>query len=330
MQLVGVPQHDLGHAGVPSTVPELPSGSAIFTVSLLPNALKWCALLGTCHLPEMVFGGNSLELVHEASGAALHFNALDALHAWRAEGLPPVQVPAAARWLDRSKPSRELIMDYDYTYTTPYHGSEQLLKLAPQGGLPDQASALGPAAPVSSSTTQAAELDKHQSDNAPTPAALWWEETTEQIDYELLQQRDPILFYDEVVLYEDELADNGVALLTVKTRVMPRCWFVLLRYWLRVDGALMRLRDARLFCPFSENPVEVPKVLREWSHREETFESLAKRGLPAMPASYADPTMALDVIKVVASKVETLCIDRSAVGLPSVAGVTNVARTPQA
>eukprot|EP00850_Spirogloea_muscicola_P021427 SM000249S08238 [mRNA] locus=s249:1124:3864:+ [translate_table: standard] len=319
----------------------------------------------------MVFGGNSLELVHEASGAALHFNALDALHAWRAEGLPPVQVPAAARWLDRSKPSRELMMDYDYTYTTPYHGSEQLLKLhdfaevqalrfqksslkgldatyvaliitgvqasglsscgcqAPHGGLPEQASSLSLAAPVSSSTTQAADLDKHQSDNAPMSAALRWEETTEQIDYELLQQRDPILFYDEVVLYEDELADNGVALLTVKTRVMPRCWFVLLRYWLRVDGALMRLRDARLFCPFSENPVEVPKVLREWSHREETFESLAKRGLPATPASYADPTMALDVIKVVASKVEKLCVDRSAVGLASGAGVTKVARKLQ-
>ena len=32
---------------------------------------------------------------------------------------------------------------------------------------------------------------------------------------------------------------------------MPRCWFVLLRFWLRVDGVLMRLRETRLCCPFA-------------------------------------------------------------------------------
>lgn len=36
-------------------------------------------LLGTIHLLEMVYGDNSLELVHEATGVNIHFNALDAL-----------------------------------------------------------------------------------------------------------------------------------------------------------------------------------------------------------------------------------------------------------
>jgi type 2A phosphatase activator TIP41 len=31
---------------------------------------------------------------------------------------------------------------------------------------------------------------------------------------------------------------------------MPRCWFVLLRLWLKVDGSMARLREARLFCRF--------------------------------------------------------------------------------
>ena len=31
-----------------------------------------------------------------------------------------------------------------------------------------------------------------------------------------LASKEPILFYDEVVLYEDELADSGVSFLTVK------------------------------------------------------------------------------------------------------------------
>jgi hypothetical protein len=29
---------------------------------------------------------------------------------------------------------------------------------------------------------------------------------------------------------------------------MRRCWLVLLRFFLRVDGSLVRLREARLFC----------------------------------------------------------------------------------
>jgi hypothetical protein len=35
-----------------------------------------------------------------------------------------------------------------------------------------------------------------------------------------------------------------------QVRVMPRCWFVLLRLWLKVDGSMARLRETRLFCRF--------------------------------------------------------------------------------
>jgi type 2A phosphatase activator TIP41 len=42
------------------------------------------------------------------------------------------------------------------------------------------------------------------------------------IDREMLQSREPILFYDDVTLYEDELHDHGVVQLNVKVRVMPR------------------------------------------------------------------------------------------------------------
>jgi type 2A phosphatase activator TIP41 len=59
-------------------------------------------VLGTMHLPQMVFGDNFLELVHEATGLKIHFNALDALRGWRQESLPPVQIPAAAKWTSRT------------------------------------------------------------------------------------------------------------------------------------------------------------------------------------------------------------------------------------
>jgi len=36
--------------------------------------------------------------------------------------------------------------------------------------------------------------------------------------------------------------------LSLKVRVMPRCWYVLMRFWLRVDNVLIRLRETRFFC----------------------------------------------------------------------------------
>ena len=54
--------------------------------------------LQTTHLPEMVFGESFVSIQNAQTGVKLHFNALDALKAWKQEALPPVQVPAAAKW----------------------------------------------------------------------------------------------------------------------------------------------------------------------------------------------------------------------------------------
>lgn len=48
-----------------------------------------------------------------------------------------------------------------------------------------------------------------------------WAPCEEQLDKALLLARDPILFYDEVLLYESELDDNGASQLCVKAR--PCC-----------------------------------------------------------------------------------------------------------
>ena len=136
-----------------------------------------------------------------------------------------------------------------------------------------------------------------------------WVPSTDALDKSLLLARDPILFYDEVPLYESELDDNGASQLHVKVgtltvpmqhdnsfrtqqmavlleehllwsltpegdkhwamfesnccalahecdgvhmqvRVMPKCWFVLLRFWLRVDRVLIRLYETRYLCDF--------------------------------------------------------------------------------
>ncbi|KAK2405110.1 TIP41-like protein [Trifolium repens] len=222
---------------------------------------EWEKKLATSHLPEMVFGENTLILKHLNSGTKIHFNAFDALCGWKQEALPPVEVPAAAKWKFRSKPFEEVILDYDYTFTTPYCGSGAI------------------------------EIEKELNGTkiSEETGNLHWEDCKEQIDLIALSSKEPILFYDEVVLYEDELADNGVSLLTVKVRVMPSSWFLLLQFWLRVDGVLIRLRETRMHCIFagSTNPV----VLRESCWRESTFQALSAKGHPVDSAAYSDPSI---------------------------------------
>ncbi|KAJ9537961.1 hypothetical protein OSB04_030694 [Centaurea solstitialis] len=255
---------------------EIESSNRSILTSL--NLQSWEEKLQTSHLPEMMFGDSSLVLKHMSSGTKIHFNAYDALVGWKKEALPPVEVPAAAQWKFRSKPFQQVILDYDYTFTTPYSGSETV-----ETG--------------------------RGTDSEENSCCLKWEECEEQINVVALASKEPILFYDEVVLYEDELADSGVSLLTVKVRVMPSCWFLLLRFWLRVDGMLMRLRDTRILCNFSENTK--PVILREICWRESTFKALASKGYPSDSASYNDPNVISQRLPIVLHKTQKLKIPDS-------------------
>lgn len=249
---------------------EIESSNRSILTSL--NLQAWEEKLETTHLPEMMFGDSSLVLKHITTGTKIHFNAYDALVGWKKEALPPVEVPAAAQWKFRSKPFQQVILDYDYTFTTPYSGSETI----------------------------------ERADNEGNSSCLKWEDCEEQINVAALASKEPILFYDEVILYEDELADSGISFLTVKVRVMPSCWFLLLRFWLRVDGALMRLRDTRVFCTFNENTK--PVILREICWRETTFKALAAKGYPFDSASYNDPNIISQRLPVVFHKSQKLII----------------------
>ncbi|CAI5500617.1 unnamed protein product [Closterium sp. Naga37s-1] len=83
----------------------------------------WQKALPSQWLPEMVFGKSCLRAEHLATGVGVQLGALEALRGWKEARLPPVKVPAAAAWGKRSCPSTDLILDYDYTFTTPYCGS---------------------------------------------------------------------------------------------------------------------------------------------------------------------------------------------------------------
>ncbi|XP_068649302.1 uncharacterized protein [Aristolochia californica] len=159
-----------------------------------------CALSTGYHLPEMVIGDSYLTLLQKDTAVTIYFNAFDALSEWKHEVLAHMEVPTAAKWKVRSKPSQQVIIDDDYTFTTPYCGGETI------------------------------DRDPKKLDASDKNLCLCWENSREEIALVALASKEPIPFYDEVVLYADELSDSGVSLLLVKVRVMPNYWFLLLHF----------------------------------------------------------------------------------------------------
>lgn len=139
--------------------------------------------------------------------------------------------------------------DYDWTYSTTFPGF--LNSISPQPLLstqttPTLAAGLKPLSPPLSPIEGGKEWFTPASDPA-----------TDRIPVERLgpSSGEPILFYDDIVLYEDELADNGSSIVNVKVRVMPSGFLVLQRFFLRVDDVLFRVFDTRLYCAFPPPPV---------------------------------------------------------------------------
>jgi len=99
------------------------------------------------------------------------------------------------------------------------------------------------------------------------------EETDEQIPVEMLGKDNPILHFNEVFLYEDDLGDTGYTRMSVRFRVMNNCFYVLLRYYLRVDEVLVRIYDTRIFHQFGKD-----YVIRDFQHKENSYEELKTKG----------------------------------------------------
>lgn len=93
--------------------------------------------------------------------------------------------------------------------------------------------------------------------------------TLSPIPLELLRRPDPILFFDEVMLYEDEMADNGITMLSCKIRVMPARLLLLSRFFMRLDNVLFRIRDTRVYVDFSTG-----EVIREYVAKEDRYETI--------------------------------------------------------
>lgn len=133
-------------------------------------------------------------------------------------------------------------------------------------------------------------------------ASTQFEPTQEEIPIHKLRSPDPILFFDDIMLFEDELGDNGIAVLSVKIRVMPSYLFLLSRFFLRVDDVVFRIRDTRVFIEFDRN-----EVLREYLVKEDSYNNV-KRKIPPSTKDYGlfmrDPNWVAEKIPVIDRVIE--------------------------
>nr|XP_026491671.1 TIP41-like protein [Vanessa tameamea] len=115
------------------------------------------------------------------------------------------------------------------------------------------------------------------------------EPTDETINFDLLKRKDQILFYHDLTLFEDELHDHGISKLSVKIRVMPSYWFVLLRHFLRVDDVLVRSHETRMFHMLNSD-----YVLREYTIKEARAEDI---NIPTSQMKEADDVIPILPVK---------------------------------
>lgn len=136
-----------------------------------------------------------------------------------------------------------------------------------------------------------------------TPA---FEPADTPIPLALLKRPDPILFFDDVMLYEDELADNGIAMLSCKIRVMPARLLLLSRFFMRLDDVVVRIRDTRVFVEFATG-----EVITEYTAREEKYETV-RRTLAGTKedvlAIMRDPNRLAEYIPVVEKSLEKVTL----------------------
>ncbi|KAI7090682.1 TIP41-domain-containing protein [Hortaea werneckii] len=184
-------------------------------------------------IPEMIFGDNFVSITHLPTGWTIHFNARDGLDRVSKTEEGMLQVAVADVWKKTREGQQEevkqVVKPFDWSYSTDYKGT----------------------------------TEKGKSGND-------WVESSQEKDpirTDLLSKPDPILFFDAVDLYEDELGDNGIGLLSVKVRVMPERLLLLSRFFLRLDGVVLRMRDTRVYIENATN-----KVIRQYTAKEEKYE----------------------------------------------------------
>lgn len=168
-----------------------------------------------------------------------------------------VQVQQAKHWKNKDtskiKDFKEIEYCSDWTYTTPYKGTVRYLSQATKH--------------IKDVTSLELTANKDASN-----VLVLKETPDEKISFEMLGPENPIVHFGEVYLFECDLDDCGYVQSKVRFRVMNDCFYILLRFYLRVDGVLVRIFDTRVFHKYGSDHIH-----REFQHKENTWEELRKK-----------------------------------------------------
>lgn len=153
------------------------------------------------------------------------------------------------------KDYKEVTWTSDWTYSTPYKGTVRYLSQQ--------------AKKIHDETNLEIDFDKDAKTGHLTLKAL----PEAQIKFEMLSPENPIVHFGEVFLFESDLDDCGYSMSKIRFRVMEDCFYVLLRFYLRVDGVRVRIFDTRVFHEFGTDNIH-----REFQYRESTYDELRSKG----------------------------------------------------
>jgi type 2A phosphatase activator TIP41 len=250
-------------------------------------------------IPEMIFGDNLVSITHAPSGWTLAFEAGPALDAVDKTDRHMLKVAYARDWEstreNTTQKIKEVVKPYDWSYSTTYDGTVR------QGGSDGiNSNANGNDHGSTDTTTDEPRPSRSEFHFQPAPPG-------KTIPLELLKRRDPILFFDEVVLYESELDDNGISIFSAKVRVHEHRMLLLVRLFMRLDNVIVRIRDTRVYVDF-----DTDEVIREYTAKEASFDkvkmSLFMSGrLPDdVTISLRDPNVLDPLLQVVEHRTEII------------------------
>jgi len=250
-------------------------------------------------LPESVYFDANVNILHENKSIEFSFDAISALSEWstchnhltqsnNSHDFPPnnkepkkynnnnnnheknylssIEVyrgVSILKSIDAPLWSQKIIptdFNYDWSFSTPYSGTTITTRL-------------------------------HQENNDETTYSFDWIPCHESgMDMTLLTDQSlPILYYDEIKLFEDDMHDNGYTSLSCKIRVMPTCLLCLMTLFVRIDYVLVRIKEVRIFISFhhvdqknDDNDYHSKKrrIWKDITWRECAWNQLVPLGLP--------------------------------------------------
>lgn len=210
-------------------------------------------------LPEMIFGNNLVRIDNVKNGWFIEFNALDALKMVELEETG-LRVAHSKVWMQsKQKQQQQNNIESDATSPNPLeiaHPYDWTYTTLYKGTTPSDPSFT-------------------RDDSAELPL-------------DKLTRPDKILFFDDMILFEDELADNGISVLNVKIRVMHERLLLLSRFFLRVDDVLIRVYDTRVYVDFEDNT-----VIREFKKHESHYNDVLAKHQKSSKGALHDPKAAL-------------------------------------